>query len=205
MGDRRRWIDLDRDENDGLARIDPRTRAVARIAMGGDGAGLAGGGDTLWAGRNAGGAVTFRRLDPATGRIRARLPARRDVGSIEVAGGALWASNAARAMLDRLDPATGLVTARVPDAKSAAPAGQSPALCGRWTRTGRWSRSTRLLAASCTVCRAWCVLVMGGADLGGLMVAEVRHRRVGLDGCSGTVTRALSADASCAARPSRSA
>ncbi len=179
------WIG---DQNDGLARIDPRTRAVARIAMGGDGAGLAGGGDTLWAGRNAGGAVTFLRLDPATGRIRARLPARRDVGSIEVAGGALWASNAARATLDRLDPATGRVTARVPDAKSAVLAGSSRALWSLDTNgtlveidaaTGRvLHRVSRVVP-----------LAMGGADLGGPMVAADATGAWVSDARSGTVTR----------------
>ena len=111
---------------EGALRLDPRTGARLRYVPMATAAGEATwftlGDDALWMLHSDG---TIRRLDPLTGAAQARFrPGLRDIGIIEVAGGALLAGSGG-GTVSRLDGATGRVLweQRVGDRANAAGSG----------------------------------------------------------------------------------
>jgi streptogramin lyase len=106
------WIG---DASGGVTRVDARrAEIIGRVPTRGGVPALATGERQLWVARlSKRNTATLLRLDPATGRITARIPTGVTIGGLLVSHGHVWFSDLSNGTLTSVDSASGRVTARI--------------------------------------------------------------------------------------------
>jgi YVTN family beta-propeller protein len=90
-----------------LARIDPASRTVERIAVGRHPRGIAIGEGSAWVTDIGGNTVS--RIDPASGKVTATIKVGRGPRAIVIQEGVVWVANSLGNSISRIDPATNQV------------------------------------------------------------------------------------------------
>jgi YVTN family beta-propeller protein len=93
-------------------RIDPGSKSVQRIAVGGDPSGIAVGAGAVWVTNSLEG--TVMRIDPGTNQVVQTIPVGVTPNAVVFARKALWVTSADDGSLTRIDPVSGRAVKRIP-------------------------------------------------------------------------------------------